>query len=36
MKVTELDECVICGYVRMALRGGILYATSERGEGSLA
>ena len=23
----------ICGYVRMALRGGILYATSERGEG---
>ena len=26
----------ICGYVRMALRGGILYATSERDEGSLA
>lgn len=26
----------ICGYVRMALRGGILYATSERGEGYLA
>lgn len=26
----------ICGYVRMALRGGILYTTSERGEGYLA
>ena len=26
----------ICDYVRMALRGGILYATSERGEGYLA
>mgnify|MGYP004630762499 len=26
----------ICGYVRMVLRGGILYATSERGEGYLA
>lgn len=26
----------ICGYVRMALRGGILYATSEQGEGYLA
>lgn len=36
MKATELDERVICGYVRMALRGGILYATSERGEGYLA
>ena len=36
MKGTELDERVICGYVRMALRGGILYATSERGEGYLA
>lgn len=23
----------ICGYVRMALRGGMLYTTSERGEG---
>ena len=26
----------ICGYVRMALQGGILYATSENGEGYLA
>ena len=26
----------ICGYVRMALRGGILSTTSERGEGYLA
>ena len=26
----------ICGYVRMALRGSILYTTSERGEGYLA
>ena len=26
----------ICGYVRMALQGGILYATSEQGEGYLA
>lgn len=26
----------ICGYVRMAQRGGILYTTSERGEGYLA
>ena len=26
----------ICGYVRMALHGGILYATSENGEGYLA
>ena len=26
----------ICGYVRMALQGGMLYATSENGEGYLA
>lgn len=26
----------ICGYVRMALRGGMLYTTSENGEGYLA
>lgn len=26
----------ICGYVRMALRGGVLYATSENGEGYIA
>lgn len=26
----------ICGYVRMALRGGMLYTTSERGEGYIA
>ena len=26
----------ICGYVRMALLGGMLHATSERGEGFIA
>ena len=32
----EAVAAFICGYVRMALRGGILYTTSERGEGYLA
>ena len=36
MKVTELDERVICGYVRMALKAGMLYTTGEKQEGFIA
>ena len=32
----EAVAAFICGYVRMALRSGMLYTTGERGEGYIA